>query len=181
MGRKVLNWDSPFFTVFKAILCAGFSSGMRKAEMTLAAGDDFDATHLSRASITWILKGCPVASPTVAQLKALVTGDFCGIKPAGAKNDPSPCTLAGSQYGSLWQMHRRTRREPSQLCSLRCPYRTRWRRSFLCFRSIRTGGPFAKAWRTAHLLCCSRRLCREKMSPSGPCTACESAAPALSW
>ena len=37
MGRKVLNWDSPFFTVFKAILCAGFSSGMRKAEMTLAA------------------------------------------------------------------------------------------------------------------------------------------------
>ena len=88
MGRKVLNWDSPFFTVFKAILCAGFSSGMRKAEMTLAAGEDFDATHLSRASVTWIIKGCPVASPTVAQLKALVTGDFCGIKPAGAKNDP---------------------------------------------------------------------------------------------
>jgi len=34
MGRKVLNWDSPFFAVFKAILCADFSSGMRKAEMT---------------------------------------------------------------------------------------------------------------------------------------------------
>ena len=44
----------------------------------------------------------------------------------------SPCTLAGSQYGSLWQMRRRTRREPSRLCSLRSPYRTRWRRPFLC-------------------------------------------------
>ena len=72
MGRKLLNWDSPFFTVFKAILCAGFSSGMRKAEMTLATGGHFDATHLSRASVTWIIKGCPVASPTGTQLKALV-------------------------------------------------------------------------------------------------------------
>jgi hypothetical protein len=88
MVRKVLNGDSPFFTVFKAIICAGFSSGMRKAEMTLATGGDFDATHMSRASVTWIIKGCPVASPTGDQLKALVTGDFCGIKPAGAKNDP---------------------------------------------------------------------------------------------
>jgi hypothetical protein len=88
MGEKCSTGTARFITVFKAILCAGFSSGMRKAEMALAAGDNFDATHLSRASATWIIKECPVASPTVAQLKALVTGDFCGIKPAGAKNDP---------------------------------------------------------------------------------------------
>jgi hypothetical protein len=44
MGRMVLNWNSPFFTVFKAILCAGFSSGMRKADMALAAGGRFRRT-----------------------------------------------------------------------------------------------------------------------------------------
>jgi hypothetical protein len=88
VGRRVLDWSDPFFVVFKAVLCTGLSSGMRKAEMTLAAGVAFDATFVSRKSLTWIIKGVPVASPTREQLSSLAAGDYCGITPGTAKNDP---------------------------------------------------------------------------------------------
>jgi hypothetical protein len=88
VGARVLDWDDPFFVVFKAILCTGLSAGFRKAEMCMAADADFDYTTISRANITWIIKGVPVASPTEAQLLALTDGDYCGIMPAACKNDP---------------------------------------------------------------------------------------------
>jgi len=88
IGRRTLDWSDLFFVVFKAILCAGLSSGMRKAEMTFASGTQFDATQISRASVTWIIAGIPVASPTPAQLRGLAAGDYCGIVPGVAKNDP---------------------------------------------------------------------------------------------
>ena len=88
LGSRVLNWADPFFVVFKAILCAGFSAGFRKAEMCMAADATVDYTTITRANLTWIIKGVPTASPTEAQLLALADGDFCGIMPAACKNDP---------------------------------------------------------------------------------------------
>ena len=88
LGKQTLDWTSPFFIVFKAVLCTGFSSGMRKAEMAYAANENFDASRMSRASLSWIIKGKKVASPSMAQLLALNVGDYVGIKPGRAKNDP---------------------------------------------------------------------------------------------
>ena len=82
LGNRKLDWADPFFIVFKAILCAGLSAGFRKEGMCMATEATFDHTTISRANITWIIKGVPVASPTTAQLLALADGDFCGIMPA---------------------------------------------------------------------------------------------------
>jgi hypothetical protein len=87
LGTMRLDWTSPFFIVFKAVLCTGFAAAFRKAELLPVGRTEERPSCLTRASVSWIIAGAGVSQPTDAQLRALTTGDFCVIKPPECKND----------------------------------------------------------------------------------------------
>jgi hypothetical protein len=86
-----LEWGSWFGLNLKAMICVSASGAFRKAEVSLAAGVDFDAMHMSRASLFWVIGGLVVRCPTDAQLRALKEGDKAGLLACPAKNDPWGC------------------------------------------------------------------------------------------
>jgi len=86
-----LEWGSWFGLNLKAMICVSASGAFRKAEVSLAAGVDFDAMHMSRASLFWIIDDVVVRCPSDAQLRALKEGDKAGLLACPAKNDPWGC------------------------------------------------------------------------------------------
>jgi hypothetical protein len=88
LGELTLDWSEPRFVVFKAVLCTGFAGAFRKAEMLPPTrASDGERRCLMRDSVTWVIRGVPTATPSVDQLRGLVPGDFCAIKPPPCKND----------------------------------------------------------------------------------------------
>ena len=86
-ARNTIDWKAPLFRVFKALLCSGFAAAFRKAELIPASCETDVNQYLTRASISWVIKGVPTAYPNAEQLAALQTGDYCVIKPPLLKND----------------------------------------------------------------------------------------------
>ena len=86
-----LVWSSWFGLNLAAMLCVAASGGFRKAELCLDQNTEFDAMHMSRASLFWVINGVVVRCPTVAQLQNLQVGDKAGLLACPAKNDPWGC------------------------------------------------------------------------------------------
>jgi hypothetical protein len=86
-----LAWRSWFGLSLAAMLCTAASGGFRKAELCLDEATVFDAMHMSRASLFWVIGGRLVRCPTTAQLQGLVEGDKAGLLACPAKNDPWGC------------------------------------------------------------------------------------------
>ena len=72
----------------KAAICASSAGGFRKAEISLAPGVEFDAMHMSRASLFFIISGNIVRAPSKLQLENMVLGDKVGLLSVPCKNDP---------------------------------------------------------------------------------------------
>jgi hypothetical protein len=86
-----LFWGSWFGLNLKAMLCVAASGGFWKAELCLDANTTFDAMHMSRASLFWVIGGAVVRCPTNEQLLGLQEGDKAGLLACPAKNDPWGC------------------------------------------------------------------------------------------
>ena len=54
----------------------------------MPAGVAFNKTHMSRASLFWVIRGVVVSCPTAAQLRGLREGDLAGLIVAPCKNEP---------------------------------------------------------------------------------------------
>ena len=78
-GIPALIWDSWFGYNYAAMMCVYAPGGFRKAEVALGSGVAFDAMHLSRAHLFWVLGGVIYRSPTIAQLMAMTEGDLAGL------------------------------------------------------------------------------------------------------
>ena len=70
-------------------------AGFRGSEVALASGKEFDRSCITRASVTWRIKGKLVTSPTPAQLRGLKVGDYVVITPP-----PSKCDAFGVAWGN---------------------------------------------------------------------------------
>ena len=87
IGAKTLRWSDGYWISWRALLSCGFAAAFRKAEL-LPAQHGISSAVLTRASVSWIISGVPVANPTHAQLENLVQGDYCVIVPPTSKADP---------------------------------------------------------------------------------------------
>ena len=72
----------------KAALCLSSAGGFRKAEVSLAPGEEFHALHMSRASLFFIIDGKVERCPTQSLLASMKIGDRIGVLAVPCKNDP---------------------------------------------------------------------------------------------
>ena len=82
-----LIWKSWLGYTLAASLCLSSSGGFRKAEISLPAGVQFSAMHMSRASLFWVIEGRIYRQPSVAQLMSMKKGDQAGILACPSKAD----------------------------------------------------------------------------------------------
>ena len=61
---------------------------MRKSELVLCDGDEWDQAHLSEASVSWQIRGVRHAQPSRAQLESLTNSDYAILQPPRSKTDP---------------------------------------------------------------------------------------------
>lgn len=97
LGSRVLDWNTPFFTMIYALFTVAGSTGFRKAEVCVPSGDAFTNMHLSRNHLWWRIRGLDTQFPSVAQLRSLQQGDFALIRPPPSKTDPFGTTF-GNQF-----------------------------------------------------------------------------------
>ena len=88
LGSRRLDWNAPFFVMIWAVLTLAGCAGFRKAEVTVPSGTTFSNLHLSRAHLLWRIGGVTMETPTAAQLRGLVKGDYALIRPPPSKTDP---------------------------------------------------------------------------------------------
>ena len=88
LGGRQLDWGSFFFASIAAVLCTGLAAAFRKAELCLPDGADFEPGRLSVDSVSWLIGGLAIATPSHQQLRGLKKGDFCVVRPPICKNDP---------------------------------------------------------------------------------------------
>ena len=86
-GAGTLQWQSWRGVTLRALLCTAASGGFRKAELSLPAGIRFNAAHMSRANLFWVIGGVLVRCPTPEQLRNLKEGDMAGLIVVPCKND----------------------------------------------------------------------------------------------
>jgi hypothetical protein len=82
-----LEWDSWLGYNLAAALCLSSSGGLRKAELSLHAGVEFSAMHMSRASLFFVILGQICRFPSVEQVMGMVKGDQAGILASPSKAD----------------------------------------------------------------------------------------------
>ena len=82
-----LEWDTPVFGSLRALFATLAQTGMRKAEVTVSKDGLFNASHISMASIRWVIGGIHYACPTAEQLGQLRNGDYALLTPPPSKSD----------------------------------------------------------------------------------------------
>ena len=87
-GSKNWHWGTARGRSIRVLFHVLSQTGFRKAEVALAAGEKFDALHLSLANLTWRIGGKMIIEPTTADLLRLKPGDFAVIWPPPSKADP---------------------------------------------------------------------------------------------
>jgi len=106
-GRHQVRWSSYRGRAMRACLCTLAETGMRKDEVAKeSGGGTFEAGRLTRASLTFKIRGEMIADPTEAQLNSMGPGDGVLLQHGRAKNDPwgawftsTPSFLAWRQRG----------------------------------------------------------------------------------
>ena len=93
LGRTTWRWDTPLGRSFRAAIVLGARTGVRKAEISLRPGGQFDHRCANRANVRWHLRGRYYASPPPALLEAATRDDFCIFVPPLSKSD---------QTGAVW-------------------------------------------------------------------------------
>ena len=72
----------------RAVICVSASGGFRKAEVSIAEGDEFSSMHMSRASLFFVISGTIHRCPSPRELLRMQPGDQAGIIACPCKNDP---------------------------------------------------------------------------------------------
>lgn len=84
----VLVQGSWFFHSVRGAIATSARGGHRKGELVLKHDEAFDRSHLSWASLFFIIKGVIYRYPSVEQLSGMKSGDRVGLLPGPCKNDP---------------------------------------------------------------------------------------------
>ena len=97
LGRETVDWQSPLFMSFGALISVAIATGFRKAECATPDNRVLDQRRLRRSSLKWRINGEIFASPTETQLRSLVP------KRDGAILIPPPSKA--DQTGEIWGVH----------------------------------------------------------------------------
>jgi len=97
VGRGLtLSWATPMGRALRGIIAVLASTGFRKSEVTLDAGQTFDRTCASRASLTWCQRGHLYAAPRPELLRDPQPGDYGLLAPPLSKSDQCGATWGAS-------------------------------------------------------------------------------------
>ncbi len=86
--HPVIESDSWLGRNIKAALCLSSAGGFRKAEVSLAPGEEFHAMHMSRASLFFIVRENVERAPSQDTLRSMKKRDRVGVLAVPCKNDP---------------------------------------------------------------------------------------------
>jgi hypothetical protein len=102
MRGKVVSKTSRWAASSRAWVAVQSQTAFRKADSLVCGTDEWTVDDLSRASITWIIDGVPLAWPTDEQLRNLKEGDYIIIRAPPSKTDPY-CLIWGTRpiYGAF--------------------------------------------------------------------------------
>ena len=84
----VLRHDSWFYHSVRGAIATSWRGGHRKGELVLKHDETFDNSHLSWASLFFIIKGIIHRYPSLQLLASMSVGDYVGLLPGPCKNDP---------------------------------------------------------------------------------------------
>ena len=88
IGVRVVSMDTPGWASLFALFHVLAQTGFRKAEVAMPAGESWTRDRISFANVVWRIGGKIVSSPTIEQLNALTSGDYCLLRPPPSKSDP---------------------------------------------------------------------------------------------
>ena len=83
----VVLGNSWIYWTLKAVIALSAGGGFRLAEVSLGAGVAFNAMHMSRASLFFVIKGSIHRAPSTDILQLMEKGDYVGIIVCPCKND----------------------------------------------------------------------------------------------
>ena len=88
VGHRFVDWETPFWASFAALLTTLRHTGARKADLLSYDDDDFDHSSMTRANLKWRISGSTYSSPLPIALRDLQRGDCAIIVPGCTKSDP---------------------------------------------------------------------------------------------
>ena len=77
-----------FYHSVRGAIATSSRGGHRKGELVLISGERFNSSHLSWASLFFVISGIIYRYPSISQLLAMMPGDLVGLLPGPCKNDP---------------------------------------------------------------------------------------------
>lgn len=99
-------WESPEMVGVWAAMCTAKEAGFRKAEVALPNKERWSKARITRANLSWKIRGQLLAAPSRAQLESLQPGDHACLRPPPSKTD-----VDGSEWGQrpIWLPFRQDR------------------------------------------------------------------------
>ena len=80
--------DSWFYHSVRGAIATSSRGGHRKGELVLISGERFNSSHLSWASLFFVISGIIYRYPSASQMSNMKVGDLVGLLPGPCKNDP---------------------------------------------------------------------------------------------
>ena len=87
-GTFRVSDDSLLWHSWRVYVALAAQSGFRKSELSVCANDTWDPSHISEASVSWVIQGDHIAWANASQLRSLSEGDYLMVRPPPSKADP---------------------------------------------------------------------------------------------
>ena len=87
IGNVTVDWTSPTFVCFRALLLTLRQAGARKADLIPPTPAEFDRSRVARANIRFQIAGIIYSSPTASELRSMTRGDLVLVRPGITKPD----------------------------------------------------------------------------------------------
>ena len=88
-GTFRVSDDSLLWHSWRVYVALAAQSGFRKSELAVCANDTWDPSHISEASVSWVIQGDHIAWANASQLRSLSEGDYLMVRPPPSKADLS--------------------------------------------------------------------------------------------
>lgn len=88
IGNRIVDWDTPFWISFAALLTTVRHTGARKADLLCHSEADFDNSAMSRSNLKWRIRGVNYDNPLPVALRDIQRGDCAVLIPGCTKSDP---------------------------------------------------------------------------------------------
>ena len=88
LGARVVDWASPLFVNFAALLTTLRQSGSGKGDLLSVAPEEFYRAPMARWNLKWYINGEIADCPALTQLRSLKAGNAAVTMPGCTKPDP---------------------------------------------------------------------------------------------